>query len=134
MRIKQDLKTIDGIISYNQINDSEAAKCVPDSVYLLLKWLFSDDDTFTDDDAVNVPSPDDDNYDDDGDSDNGNRQTVATKLNRKIINTGETIFFHTNHGRKHTPKHIGTALYVHQLSRSEALVDYLYAAGDYAYW
>ena len=86
--------------------------------------VFSDDDTLTDDDAVHVPISDDDDYDDDGDSGDGDRQTVATKLNRKIINTGETIFFHTKHGRKHTTKHTGTALYVHQLNRSEALVDY----------
>ena len=83
---------------YIQINDSEAAKCVPDSLYLLLKWLFSDDDTFIDDDAVHVPSHDD------GDSDNGNRKTVATQLNQEIINTDETIFVHTQTTAENTPR------------------------------
>ena len=40
------------------------------------------------------------------------------------------IVYNVSMGRKNTPKHIGTGLFVHHMTRSKQLIEYLHDAGN----
>ena len=52
------------------------------------------------------------------------------KHQQQILNICQSIVYAASQGRKNTPKHIGTGLYVHHATRSKQLVNYLHANGD----
>ena len=107
--LHNDLKNTPGHKGYDNLNVQAAEKCVPDSLYLLLKWIISGD--------IGEDEWSADNSDD--------HQT-----HQAILNIGQTLLYSMSKGKKNTPKHIGTALLVHHTTRSKQLIDYLHGAGD----
>lgn len=110
-KIKADLMSTKGIDTYDDINTNAAEKCVPDSLYMLLKWLYDDSNAnqFVDDEL---------------------ELSADKDIHKRILNTGATILFHTRKSKIVTPKHMATAMLVHHSTRSRKLVDYLYSSGD----
>ncbi|KAK1895875.1 (-)-kolavenyl diphosphate synthase TPS10 chloroplastic [Dissostichus eleginoides] len=85
------------------IDQHHAEEVVPESLYLLLRLLCTDDD----------------------DQENMDKQTVNTKL----LSIAQDIVFLASGGQRPTPKHIGIGVAVHQATRSKGLVQLLHAAG-----
>ena len=108
--IHADLKATQGYCGYDNLGMQSAESCVPDSLYILVKWILTppDDESITEE---YEPTPNDRNH-------------------QKILHLCQNIVYAASNGRKNTPKHIGTGLLVHHATRSRQLVDYLHASGD----
>ena len=55
---------------------------------------------------------------------------VDQGTHKKILDLCQTVVYAASHGRKRTPKQIGTGLLVHHATRSKNLVDHLHDCGD----
>ena len=108
-KLKADLKSTPGHQGYDNLNTEAAEQCVPTSLYLLIKWILEDNTN-----SIDVPS-------DEGPHDNMNSQ-----MHQRILNMGQNIVYNVSFGKKNTPKHIGTGLLVHHMTRSKQLVTYLH--------
>ena len=104
LEIRNDIKSTRVFRNCNGINKENAAKVVPDSLYLFLRMLFT------------------------GENELGETSANASIHNR-VLSISQYIIFAVTNGRKLTPKHVGLGLTVHQATRSKSLVDLLYSAG-----
>lgn len=115
-KLKADMKIADGHKGYDDLNQEAEEKCTPTSLYLLMKWIVQDKlDTSeqSEPDCVNSRSDD-----------------ITPAIHQRILNICQDIVYNVSKGRKNTPKHIGTGLFVHHLTRSKQLIEYLHMAGD----
>ena len=125
-KIKADLKATKGHQGYDNLTDESAVACVPDSLYMLLKWIYS-----AESEEELIEALQDLDEDEDNDEDRESKVTRAEeKVHKKIINTGQTILYQFSNARKHTPKQISTGLFIHQASRNKNLVDYVHSIGE----
>lgn len=113
-KLRADLSNTAGHQGYDNLNIEAAEQCVPTSLYLLIKWILDEKSTSTD-------TPDDD------DEPHGK---TKQGLHQKILNIGQNIVYNVSCGQKEKPKHIGTGLLVHHMTRSRQLVTYLHDCGD----
>ena len=106
--IRSNLQQTAGHNGYDNITTESAQQCVPDSLYMLLKWIIG------------------------GDSKHDDLPLMETEgsLHKEILSIGQTILYALSKGKKNTPKHIGTGLLVHHATQSKQLINYLHAAGD----
>ncbi|KAJ4924579.1 hypothetical protein JOQ06_003533 [Pogonophryne albipinna] len=103
LKIKADIRESPRHDVMGGIDQHHAEEVVPESLYLLLRLLCTDDD----------------------DQENMDKQTVNTKL----LSIAQDIVFLASGGQRPTPKHIGIGVAVHQATRSKGLVQLLHAAG-----
>ena len=103
LKIKADIRESPIHDFIGGIDQHHAEEVVPESLYLLLRLLCTDD----------------------GDQGNMDEQT----LNTKLLSIAQDIVFLASGGRRPTPKHIGIGVAVHQATRSKGLVQLLHAAG-----
>ena len=115
-KLKADMKIAGGHKGYDDLNQEAEEKCIPTSVYLLMKWIIQDElnpGEHSEPDCDNSPNDD-----------------ISPALHQRILNVCQDIVYNVSMGRKNTPKHIGTGLFVHHLTRSKQLIEYLHMAGD----
>lgn len=105
LKIRADLEATPGHDSYANFSEDAIEKCVPDSLYNFFKWVV-------------VDAADDD------------EAPVDQGTHKKILDICQTVVYAASHGRKKTPKQIGTGLLVHHATRSKKLVDHLHDCGD----
>ena len=96
-KIRADLQSTPGHIGYDNLTRESAENCIPDSLYTLVKWIIQGTDFNTEEENTN------DEFD---------------KNHQQILNVCQTISYAASQGRKNTPKHIGTGLFVHHARRS----------------
>ena len=106
------MQTSPGHPGNDNLSREAAEKCVPDSLYMLVKWIISPPE-----EAEIIDS-------------NKNEATHEDKYHQKILHVCQNIVFTASNGRKNTPKHIGTGLLIYHATRSKQLVEYLHASGD----
>ena len=116
-RIKSDINQTPGHDGYRNLNINAAEKCVPDSLYLLLKWILIGD---SEGDFDNLAS------EDSAPTENATKE----KAHLQILNIAQSIVYAASNGRKHTPKHIGAGILIHHVTRSKQLIEFFHAAGE----
>ena len=104
MKIKADIKSTPGHTYIGGINSYNTENVVPESLYLFLRLLCSGDDILDED-------------------------SVAADCRIEILSVAQDIVFLASGGRKHTPKHLGLGLTVHQATRSKEFVQLIHSAG-----
>ena len=105
LEIRNDIRCTQGFNNCNGINKENAAKMIPESLFLFLRLLFTG--------AEELPG----------------ESTTDTSIHNRVLSISQDIIFAVTNGRKLTPKHVGLGLTVHQATRSKSLVDLLYSAG-----
>lgn len=103
LKIKADIRESPIHEVIGGIDQRHAEQVVPESLYLLLRLLCTDD----------------------ADQENVDEQP----LNTKLLSIAQDIVFLASGGQRPTPKHIGIGVAVHQATRSKGLVQLLHAAG-----
>ena len=111
-KIKNNVKMSAGHKGYDNLTNTAAQQCIPDSLYLLVKWMLTDD--------VNPLDI----------QENESPETTDEKQLQAILNLSQDIVFKLSKRQKNTPKHIGTGIVVHHMTRSKQLIDYLHASGN----
>ena len=86
------------------VTEDDARACVPDSLYTLLELLYE---------GPSVLESEED----------------GTSVNKKALSTAQDLVYGISGGRKLTPKHIGLASTLHQVTRSKKLVHLFHEAG-----
>ena len=111
LRLRADLDALPGHkSSWQNIDQKHVEKVIPDSLYLFLALLFGGTTVI-------------DGFDDD---ESGTESDTAKK--QKVFGIAQDIVFGMSDGKKLTPKHIGLGLTLHQVTRSESLVNVFHAA------
>ena len=108
LKIRRDILELNtsGTLS---INDQNAVKCIPDSLYLFLRLILGGQDeidTMTDLDDI----------------ENSSSKVLGTSIAQDVV-------YAVHGGRKWTPKHVGLASTLHQATRSKHLVNLFHKAG-----
>ena len=109
-KIRADLQSTPGHIGYDKLTRENVEKCIPDSLYTLVKWIIQGADH--------------------SHQENENNNDKTDNFHQQILNVSQTISYAASQGKKNTPEHIGTGLYVHHATQSKQLVNYLHASGD----
>ena len=111
-KINADLKATPGHVGFDNLTRNAAEKCIPDTLYMLIKWI--------------ITPPEDTDIDDS----NNTEKDCDEKHHQNILQLCENFVYAASNGRKNTPKHIGTGLLVHHATRSRQLIDFLHSSGD----
>ena len=109
-KISADLRETPGHVGFDNLTRDSAEKCIPDSLYMLMKWI--------------ITPPEE------ADTDDLNNKMDCDERHQKILHICENIVYAASNGRKNTPKHIGAGLLVHHATRSRQLIDFLHSSGD----
>jgi hypothetical protein len=108
LKLRGDLTARPGHIGFG-VTEQNAFNCIPESVYMFLQLLYGG------------PSLLERDTEDEIDEDE--------KLKQKVLSTGQDMVYGVSCGRKLTPKHIGLASTLHQVTRSKELVQLFHNAG-----
>jgi hypothetical protein len=109
-KIKADLKATPGHHEYHNLSRTAAERCVPDSLYTLVKWMITgNSDCNTDYDESEIPHD-------------------IEHVHQNIMHGCETFVFNCSNVRMNTPKHIGIGLLIHHGTRSKLLIDHLHSS------
>ncbi len=111
-KIKADLKATKGHQGYDHLTNESAVACVPDSLYMLLKWIYSAESEEEFIEALH----DIEGYEDNDEDKQSRINKADEKVYKKIINTCQAILYQFSNAQKQTPKQISTGLFVHQAS------------------
>jgi len=107
LQLRNDLNSRPGHeLGWRGIDQDHVNEIIPQSLHIFLGVLFAD--------AI---------------EDNTEAADTCAELDRLVCDIAQDIIFRLSQGRKLTPKHIGLGMTVHQMTRSEALVDLLHASG-----
>lgn len=106
LKLRGDINTSPSHIGLN-VSAEEAETIVPESLFTFLSVLLGGDVVLDDD----------------------NQESLSDITRIKIISFAQDLIFACSKGRKMTPKHIGLASAVHQMTRSKQLVEAIWRAG-----
>ena len=113
--IKNEIKACKGIsiwpLSINGINLESAKSIVPQSLYLLLRWIIA-----CDSDVYEEPDH--------------SLQNMADE--RRVLNIAQDVIHSTSNARVKVPKHVSLAMTVHHLTTSKLLITLLNQMGHYS--
>lgn len=107
LKLRGDLMEKPGHAGFG-ISEDNAISCIPESVYMFLKLLYGGP-------CQLEKQP--------------NEETEDEVLKQKVISTAQDMIYGVSCGRKLTPKHIGLASTLHQVTRSKELVQLFHKAG-----
>ncbi len=108
----------------NNLPHKTVDMCVKPKLYLTLKWIILGEDEID-----NESECSDDSETDSQDELEMKSINAKPTVHQNIINIGHKILTAASNGRKCTPIHIATAVFLHHANRSKASVDYTHVAG-----
>ena len=108
LKIRKDMTDTGGHKGFC-VSDEDARACIPDSLYMFLKLLYSGQAAI---DECNVEEEDEEEL-----------------LRTKILSVAQDLVYGVSGGKKWTPKHIGLSCTLHQATRSKDLVKLFHNAG-----
>ena len=84
-KISADLRETPGHVGFDNLTRDSAEKCIPDSLYMLMKWIITPPEEADTDDL-------------------NNNKMDCDERHQKILHICENIVYAASNGRKNTPK------------------------------